>query len=190
MSVELNDYGSGYRIKNSIFAAKPLTSLTEYTRDRVALGLRPPPTHTAAAERKDGHVVPLPNDRYDYAVALRFGLAADRSSDFLVLLESEKIRQFWNMELHKPSSEDLEITLERRLGSFRTAALPTGVDPDMYQIRAEQSLKPNPRVAVTAYIAGEYRTKTSGFRLVVEVKDLPSLAARDQRQTQIFELPG
>jgi hypothetical protein len=190
ITLELNGHDSGYRLKHSIFAAKPLTSLTEYNRDSVRR-LRPPSPHRAAEGWKDRYDIPLPNDRYDYAAALQFGLAADPRSDFLVLLESEKIRQFWNMELPKLSSDDLEIILERRVGRFRTAAMPTGGDSALYQLMAERSVKPRPGITVTAYIAEDPSTEKSSFRLVVEVKVSPSLKWRDQRtQRQIFELPG
>ena len=190
ITLELTGHDSGYRLKHSIFAAKPLTSLSEYDRESVRR-LRPPSPHRAADGWKDRYVIPLPNDRYDYAAAFRFGLAADPSSDFLVLLESEKIRQSWNMELQKLSSDDLEIVLERRLGRFRTTAVPTGVDSELYQVRAEQSVKPRPGITVTAYIAEDPSTEKSSFRLVVEVKVSPSLKERDQRaQRQIFELAG
>jgi hypothetical protein len=188
IGVELYGQRSGYRLKSSIFAAKPLTSLTEYTRDGVqAL----PYNWLRDAYKKDRYAIPLPNDRYDYAAALRFGLIADPSSDFLVLLESEKIRQSWNMELPKISSDDLEIILERRVGRFRTAAMPTGVDSQLYQVRAEQSIRIQPGIAITAYIAAESGTSKQNFRLVVEVKVSPGFKARTERaQSEIFELPG
>jgi hypothetical protein len=87
-------------------------------------------------------LIPLPNDMYDHAAALHFGHNSDGLADFLVLIESEKVRQLWHMELRAFSRpEVLKLALERRVGPFRTGEVPTSTYGSfaLFSVRAEQN---------------------------------------------------
>jgi hypothetical protein len=185
----------GYRLKNAIYAAKPLNSLTEYRRGMIPK--QRPDMHVqfnSASIPNQHPIIKLPNDRYDYVAALHFGHVSDTLSEFLVVMESEKVRQVWQMELTTFSVlKDLETILQQRMG-IRAAELPTGV---YATFRGERNIEPKPGVRVTGYLEmqNSYNRELNAD-LVIEIKllsralTLSAIEGRSNWDTVICELPG
>jgi hypothetical protein len=93
----------GIPLRRGIIAVKPLTALTEYESILV----------TTSKLR-------FPAGPEDYVAALHFAHAADSSLQFIVLLESRRMRQLWaTTVLACDELFSLETVLEENLGLFR-----------------------------------------------------------------------